>query len=435
MVSSKSNLPFYAILVKIIMLLYAVHFVGSSNSTSTTLKHTSQKNRTTAEKIALLESLSTKIGGTLCTYLAFKSNQYKVPRKIFAKCNAATCAWDSWQHAMSLPQTNGPLRIVLSYGHNGLGNQLWEHTIAFMVAESMGAKLFIAPVPVTLCPDHLYGKAPPCFPPHTLEGMAGMSRLLPDYFEYELLSPNSTEYRLCEAESFFLADRPRDWRNEGYRASFLSNIVALLSDPNPRCLKMLGYFQDLPLCADDARRLWTPRMISNYTYSSRPSKDDMSIYLRCIRHYHFNDLFYYENILNHTDFKRVWLFLAPECARFGPAQPILRMLRSRFNATRWGHLPVGADDTAVLLHDLSGLVLSSKLILPTSSWAFWGGLLSNASEVHVNAPPHHPVMSEAPQYVYHNDKSRQFFGRFNSTTGKIDYPQQSELKVYHNRQS
>ena len=62
-----------------------------------------------------------------------------------------------------------------------------------------------------------------------------------------------------------------------------------------------------------------------------------------------------------------------------------------------------------------------QLILPASSWAFWGGYLSNASEVHVNAPPLHPAMPGHDQYIYHNEKQRTYFGRFSSTSGRIEY--------------
>lgn len=74
----------------------------------------------------------------------------------------------------------------------------------------------------------------------------------------------------------------------------------------------------------------------------------------------------------------------------------------------------------VLLHDLAGLVLSKKLVLPSSSWAFWAGFLSNATEVHVNAPPIHHLLPNS-NYIYHHEKGRLFYGRYNVTTGDIDY--------------
>lgn len=105
---------------------------------------------------------------------------------------------------------------------------------------------------------------------------------------------------------------------------------------------MLGYFQNLPLCAEDAKKLWTPKMFSNFTM--KPGDNDISIYLRCLpRHYHFNDKHYYETILNGTNYDRIWLFQAPDCptritgnpARDGLVPGVIRMLRDKYNATRY----------------------------------------------------------------------------------------------------
>lgn len=66
--------------------------------------------------------------------------------------------------------------------------------------------------------------------------------------------------------------------------------------------------------------------------------------------------------------------------------------------------------------------MSKKLILPLSSWAFWAGLLSNATEIHVNAPPMHPLMIHNTQtYIYHDEKNGHFFGRYNATANDIEY--------------
>jgi hypothetical protein len=70
---------------------------------------------------------------------------------------------------------------------------------------------------------------------------------------------------------------------------------------------------------------------------------------------------------------------------------------------------------------LAGLAMSKKLILPISSWAFWAGMFSNATEIHVNAPPIHPLMPHNSQYIYHDEKNRMFFGRYNATANDIEY--------------
>jgi hypothetical protein len=59
--------------------------------------------------------------------------------------------------------------------------------------------------------------------------------------------------------------------------------------------------------------------------------------------------------------------------------------------------------------------------LPVSSWGFWAGALSNATEIHVNGPPHHPIMSDVSTYIYHDEKAKLYFGRWNSTANDIQY--------------
>lgn len=169
------------------------------------------------------------------------------------------------------------------------------------------------------------------------------------------------------------------------------------------------------------------------------------------RHYHFNDKTFYEVILNHTSYDHIWLFQAPECptrlgdnpSKDGLVAGVVRLLTTRYNATRWPSLPDESDDSVLLLHDLSGLAQSKKIILPVSSWAFWAGIMfscmnmksvsviltlnistgifSNATEIHVNAPPHHLVMHGMPHYYYHNEKTREYFGKLNESMNDIIY--------------
>eukprot|EP01040_Poterioochromonas_malhamensis_P010642 gene10640-11588_t len=364
------------------------------------------------------------MGRTLCKFLAHRQI---LPRHYIRNCAEPVCTWDDWQHGLtnlstipsSLTVNNSAAflaanpshkyRIVLSYGHNGFGNQLWQHSVAFMIASNMKARFIVAMIPDQLSPGGY-------LPPNTMAGMSAMERLLPDDFEYEALPADSYIRHLCDQETFYIADRPVDWRDRNYSTNFRHNLHTLLADPRPRCLKLIGYFQNLPLCDDDVRNLWTDRLLGNFTL--RPGENDLSIYLRCLpRHYHFNDKHFYETILNNTHFDHIWLFMAPECptklsnnpAKDGAVAAVVRLLTERYNATRWHQYP-GADDTTALLHDLAGLTSSKKLILPLSSWAFWAGLLSNASEIHVNSPPLHPLMDTRPQYIYHSDRGNAYFG-------------------------
>ena len=354
------------------------------------------------------------IGGTFCKYLAYR---YQIPKRFFNDCPDTSCRWDDWNQVESIPEATinntssikninnlnitvdlnttskeeskktkrnkSSNKYVVSYAHNGFGNQLWEHSIAFMIAESIQAKFFIAIIPDNLSPGGF-------LPPNTWAGISVMEKLLPKHLMYENLPIDSSVRKVCDSEDFYLSDRPIDWRNKNYTNNFRPNLYNILKDNNPRCLKFLGYFQNLPLCADDARKLWTPNLFVNFTM--KPAKNDISIYLRCLpRHYHFNDKHWYDIILSNIEFDRVWLFQAPECptkidsnpSKDGLVASVLRLLYEKYNATRWPKYK-GNDEVGPLLHDLAGLALSNKMILPLSSWAYWAGLLSNASEIHVN---------------------------------------------------
>ena len=160
------------------------------------------------------------IGGTFCKYLAYR---YQIPKRFFNDCPETTCNFDNWNYedemeqknpvsiissnkssngkvlplyqnnilvivnatntsnksANNSPNTNKtkvtetssvnkpdqqkPVRYVVSYAHNGFGNQLWEHSIAFMIAESLKAKFFIAIIPDSLSPGGF-------LPPNTWAG-------------------------------------------------------------------------------------------------------------------------------------------------------------------------------------------------------------------------------------------------------------------------
>lgn len=179
-----------------------------------------------------LESLVKQIGGTFCKYLALKS---QLPQNYKKECPAPTCNWNDWSHALIVPNISAYHKelVVVSYAHNGFGNQLWEHTVAFMIAESLHAQLLIAVIPDNLTP---LGK----LPPHTWEGMRAMRRLLPKQFQYENLPADSPTRVLCDSETFFLADRPIDWRDKNYTANFKSNVYDIVTDKNSRCLKLIG---------------------------------------------------------------------------------------------------------------------------------------------------------------------------------------------------
>ena len=74
-------------------------------------------------------------------YLAYRGQLH---RKYFNLCPKLECSADkflSWSNNVQFARnTTKKERVVVSYGHNGFGNQLWEHSVAFMIAKSLNAR-------------------------------------------------------------------------------------------------------------------------------------------------------------------------------------------------------------------------------------------------------------------------------------------------------
>ncbi len=182
-------------------------------------------------------SIHNSTGAGLCQLFAAKG---AVPWD----CKDPLCHWDTWKDVKA--KSN---KIVLSYSHNGFGNQLWEHSFGFAVAGALEAKFMVGKIP----PSLFIGGY---MPPNTDAAFELVTHLLPDEFEFDTLPANSPERKLCENEPLFIGDRPFDLRRGSLSKERFANVTELLNDPNPRCLKLVGYFQQSVFCDEDVRALW-----------------------------------------------------------------------------------------------------------------------------------------------------------------------------------
>ena len=63
---------------------------------------------------------------------------------------------------------------------------------------------------------------------------------------------------------------------------------------------------------------------------------------------------------------------------------------------------------------------TGKIILASSTWCFWVAIFSSATEIHTNPfwgimyPPDLPI-------IYHNSKGGQFYGHYDTHSGRIIY--------------
>ena len=176
-------------------------------------------------------------GAGLCQLFASKN-------VVKGKCSEPSCHWNTWREAISTSN-----KVVLSLSHNGFGNQLWEHSFGFAVAGALGARFLVGLIPPPL---YIGGYMPPNSP----AAFELVKHLLPDEFEYDSYDRGSDIHRLCEEETLVIGDRPFDLRRGSVSGVSLKNLTDLLNDPKPRCLKLLGYFQQSVFCDEDVRELW-----------------------------------------------------------------------------------------------------------------------------------------------------------------------------------
>ena len=154
------------------------------------------------------------------------------------------CRIDKWRQRVK------PSRlIVLSYGHNGFGNQIFQHTFGYLTAKSLKAVFYADTIALNYTPDHR-------LPHNTGGGSALMDKILPNEFKYYLLPQDHDHRRICEAEPEILGDRPRDhrqWKEEDFQRKYSKYFTDLLTDTKPRCLKITGFFQYLPYCFESIK--------------------------------------------------------------------------------------------------------------------------------------------------------------------------------------
>ena len=163
-------------------------------------------------------------------------------RRTHLSCSGgeSACSVDDWWSNPSSQRL-----VVLSYGHNGFGNQLFQHSVGYLTARALGAAFYVDTIDLKYAPGTE-------LPPNTVMGAAIMDRLLGDEFKLYLLNASHPHRRLCDGEEMFFGERPRDnklWNgNEAYRAKQAVYFHHLMSGSEPRCLKLIGYFQELPIC-------------------------------------------------------------------------------------------------------------------------------------------------------------------------------------------
>ena len=170
-------------------------------------------------------------------------------------------------------------KIVISVGHNGFGNQLFQHFFAYSIARHMRAKLYF------ISYDKMEGMAA-WGAPNTGTGRDIMDWLNDDDMKWELLPEDHPDKLACRAGNLSYMMRPVDHRSRKNVSGWKSQIADFI-DPygKTKCIITVGYWIDRNPCAADAKKLWY-RLYNPWAYfpplKMMMSPEDMIMHLRCV---------------------------------------------------------------------------------------------------------------------------------------------------------
>ena len=141
-------------------------------------------------------------------------------------------------------------KVVISIGHNGLGQELYQHYFAQRVAEEVHAYLFVSSW------EEIYGHSRPDPNAARWQDLAAMDPL----FMWHNLPPDHPARTLCSEGNMSYSKRPVDIRSRGKGKDghdFDARLRAfLLPAGGTDCLITTGFFHHKETCADTVRRMW-----------------------------------------------------------------------------------------------------------------------------------------------------------------------------------
>jgi hypothetical protein len=132
-------------------------------------------------------------------------------------------------------------KVVISLGHNGIGNEFFQHYFAQRVAEHVHAAMFAA----TLGDDL------------TSVGAGDRSRRgLDEAMEWAALPESHPAREICRQSNFSYTKRPVDMRRAN-RTEFDAQLREfLIPDGTINCLITYGFFHYRDTCRDSATKMW-----------------------------------------------------------------------------------------------------------------------------------------------------------------------------------
>eukprot|EP00602_Paraphysomonas_sp_CaronLab_P011429 CAMPEP_0185042608 /NCGR_PEP_ID=MMETSP1103-20130426/42449_1 /TAXON_ID=36769 /ORGANISM="Paraphysomonas bandaiensis, Strain Caron Lab Isolate" /LENGTH=252 /DNA_ID=CAMNT_0027582705 /DNA_START=1128 /DNA_END=1883 /DNA_ORIENTATION=+ len=199
-------------------------------------------------------------------------------------------------------------KVIVSLGHNGFGNQLFQHYFAQRLAEHLHIPMYMS----TMSVGHLA--------PNTDTGSQWNELVADPVFLWDSLPSDHPARELCRENNFTYSKRPVDIRSrKGNDKLEFDDKLASFLDPegSVRCMITLGYFQSKGTCIDTARKMWPPLAdSSSFVFNPRIvfNSTNIVLHMRCASsHYGVLGEKYIETILNGTKWDNLYIVKPPDC--------------------------------------------------------------------------------------------------------------------------
>ena len=239
----------------------------------------------------------------------------------------------------------------------------------------------------------------------------------------------------CMKSNVTFSERKSDKKSQFSRANMLLNNEGWLKilKQKPTCIMLIGYWlnpQWISPFLPEIKKYFSKALARLPRYNL--SDKDIVVHIRCAEpHYVFLPRSYYDNILRNITYNRIFLAASSTCRKKENVRDLISSYNfSSFPELEANHyfknLPIQRESE--FLKDFSLLVSAKRLILSSSTFSDWGGLLSQAFEIHspffskpggTVSQNWSPVWQSDTRYIYHDPYSLKFFGKFDKISNSI----------------
>jgi hypothetical protein len=418
----------------LLLLAFSHCLVGAPTSASASgvmPKRVWDNSETCADNDAFMENIRAQ-GGPICDLivgLTVKDQNYICDPEALRSCTG----YDGWlrRHgafrsatASTASASTPSKKVVLSIGHNGFGNQLFEHVFAQNVAQHYDAALFVTSMDATSI-----GKRVPM---NTVQGGQWADRMVDPALKWGSLPPEHPARTACAQRNASLFARGVDFRSRYRNASAVRDRLMSFMDPHGdiSCLVLVGYFQNTANpCLGNVKRIFSgidTLLESSASASAAPplpfSQRDIVVHLRCPKNaFTGHGLPYLRTVLNRTDWEKIYIVKPPGPCAGNTYKPLYQYIISTY-----GSLVIPTLKETTGFEDLIFLMLANKVVTDKySTYSFWAGYFSVGAEVHVNVNGIFSAVAwgilRDKKYVFHNEEKGTYFGRYQPGFDSIVY--------------